>query len=320
MALITQIGNPILWQESTHQDRGMKHWRKRWRWIGYVIVMLLIGLVASTLNDIQYGTRETATFVIWTIHICACLFSIVAGANVISREHVGATWDALVLTGVSARSILWGKWRAALRRAGGWLLLLGITRLAMLPIYSYALLNRFAYWTSYGTNSSRFNDPDARFEIELIAWAALLSVVMTVVLTVLEVLACTALGMAASALTKRGAFAIVVASIIRFAPVAIFAGFTFYELRDAPYRAYRWWRFTPFALADGGTSPLYMLALPAVNWTRGRHMEALPGLLLASGMLTIILIVSLLVAWWCIRRSGALAEMKSKKVVVEQSA
>jgi hypothetical protein len=289
----------------------MRRWRKRWWWIGYVIVLALIGFLAASLQDIRYGTRETALLVIWVIHACAAIFSIVAGANVISREHVGATWDTLVLTGVSARQILIGKYKAALRRSAGWLLLLGITRLAMIPIFIHAMMNRFAWFYFYNFNNTggynnRFGDVDYQIEIELLAWAVLLAVVGTVFLTVLEVMASTALGMAASAFTRRGGLATILAITIRFAPVAIFTGFMFFEFRDAPYRGYRWWRYTPFSLADTGTSALYQLSLPVVNWTRGRHIEALPGLLLASGLLLVILTAALFVAWYCIRRSGAL--------------
>jgi ABC-type transport system involved in multi-copper enzyme maturation permease subunit len=314
MALLTQVNNPVLWQENTHQDRGMKRWRKRWWWIGYLIVIMLIGFVASSLQDLRYGTRETAMLVIWVIHATAAIFAIVAGANVISREHVGATWDALVLTGVSARQIMWGKYKAALRRAAGWLLLLGITRLAMIPIYIYALMNRFAWYFNYNSyGNSRYYDSDYQVEIELLAGAAILCVVGTVVLTVLEIMACAALGVAASALTKRGGLAIIMAITVRFIPVAVFAGFTFYEYRDSPYRGWRWWRYTPFSFADAGSSALYQLSLPVINWTRGRHAEALPGLFMASGMLVFLLAASLLVAWYCIRRSGALPASQLKK-------
>ncbi len=318
MALLTQVNNPVLWQENTHQDRGMQRWRKRWWWVGYVIVMLLVGVVASSLQDVRYGTRETALLVIWVIHASAAIFAIVAGANVISREHVGATWDALVLTGVSARQILLGKYKAALRRAAGWLLILGITRLAMIPIFIHAMLNRFAWFYNYNYyNNSAYSDMDYSIEIDLLAWAVILSVVATVALCILEIMTCTAIGMAASALTRRGGLATVLAITVRFAPVAIFAGFTFYEYRDSPYRGWRWWRYTPFSLADTGTSALYQLSLPIVNWTRGRHVEALPGLALASGLLIVLLAASLIVAWYCIRRSGALPEPKLEDLQAE---
>ena len=72
-----------------------------------------------------------------------------------------------------------------------------------------------------------------------VAWAVPLAVVMTVVLTVLEVLCCTALGLAASAVTRRGTTAAISAILIRFTPVILFAGMTRYEVGGF---SWRWWR------------------------------------------------------------------------------
>lgn len=313
---LTKTANPIFWHEQQHQKRVSRRFRRVW-WLPYLIVFALLAFVTVTLQDIRYGTRETGMFVIWVIHASAALFSIHAGANVISREHVSVTWDALVLTGISARQILIGKWRAALRRAAPWVLILGIARLAMIPIFTLAVLNRMALWFNYNAtvNSSRYYDSGTNpFEITILPWAVSLAVLLTVLLTILEVVACTALGMAVSAVAKRGGLAMVVAGVIRFAPVAIFAGFTLYAFRDSPYRGYRWWRYTPFSLADTGSSALSQLSLPEIVWTRGRQLEALPGIALALGLLLIILFGSLAVALHAIRRSGALAvhaEMRS---------
>src|SRR5262249_13768334 len=149
---------------------------------------------------------EVALFVIWIVHIMTAVRAVVAGANAISREHVGQTWDALGLTGVSARKILFGKWRAALYSIRSWVLGLGVVRLAMLPVFMIALVHRYIwfqfglYYTG-GTGSSTYAStyfPDAQFT--WVPEAALLAVVMVVLLTVLEALTCTALGLAASAL------------------------------------------------------------------------------------------------------------------------
>lgn len=313
---LSSVRNPVFWQEVTHQERGMRHWRKRWRWIGYVLVGGLIGFVASTLQDPTYGTRETGMLAIWIVHTCAAIFSIVAGANVISREHASVTWDSLVLTGVSARKIMFGKWKAALRRAGGWMVLLGMIRLAMIPVFTFALLNRFAYFYGSGYYSSRsYYDETVIPTVEIVPWAVLAAVGFTVLLTALEILSCTALGMATSAVTRRGAWSIISAITIRFAPVIIFAGYTAHDLGGNSYRVWRWWRSTTFAIADGGTSPLYYLSMPSIVWTRNRQPEALPGLFLAMGSLLLILVISLIVAWWAIRRSGALPAGKASETI-----
>jgi hypothetical protein len=83
---------------------------------------------------------------------------------------------------------------------------------------------------------------------------------------------------------------------------------TRYEIGAAP--TWRVMRFTPFALADGGTAPIYQLVLPVMSWTRGRHEEAFPGLLLATGLIVVLLLVALVTAFIAIRRTGALAHPK----------
>jgi uncharacterized membrane protein len=46
--------------------------------------------------------------------------------------------------------------------------------------------------------------------------------------------------------------------------------------------------------------------LPLTSWTSTAHANAFPGVLLAAGLLTALLVVSLLIAWAAIRASGAL--------------
>jgi len=122
------------------------------------------------------------------------------------------------------------------------------------------------------------------------------------------VLCCTALGLAASAVVRRGSLATAIAISIRFIPVILFAAFTRYDIGAAP--SYRLLRYTPFALADGGTSPLYQLVLPLMPWTQGRHVEALPGLVYATALIVVLLVLALVVAFVAIRLTGALPHPK----------
>src|SRR5438128_2332293 len=135
MAILTRVDNPILWQEVTHQERSIPRWMQRIGVLGIILLASALLYTFTTLSKIDAPTREVALIVIWIVHSATAVRAIVAGANTISREHVGLTWDALVLTGVSARLILLGKWRAALWRVRGWALALGVVRLAMLPLF-----------------------------------------------------------------------------------------------------------------------------------------------------------------------------------------
>ncbi len=311
MAILTRVDNPILWQEVTHQERSVPRWMRRLGVTGVMLLASALLYTVMTLSKIDAPTREVALIIIWIIHSATAVRAIIAGANTISREHVGQTWDALVLTGVSGRLILLGKWRAALWRVRGWGLALGIVRLAMLPLFVLALINRFVYFGGYryATNYNSYNS--SYFYTGDFTWipeATILAVVMTVVLTILEVLCCTALGLASSAVVRRGSLATAIAITIRFVPVILFAAFTRYDIGAAP--SYRLLRYAPFALADGGTSPLYQLVLPLMPWTQGRHVEALPGLFYATALIAALLIVALIVAFVAIRRTGALPHPK----------
>src|SRR5579871_5340497 len=140
---IRQLKNPIAWQELFHLQRTAINPLSRLR----LLVPLLVGLmfvgVALTLNNIDYPTRELGIFAIYIVHVLTALRALDAGANAISREHTGQTWDALILTGVNARQILFGKWRAVLEHVAPWMGLLGVLRLAMIPVFLVALTNYY---------------------------------------------------------------------------------------------------------------------------------------------------------------------------------
>lgn len=299
------ISNPIEWQETQYQRRIMPTLARRYGYMVPAMLVFVVALVVLTLLDISAQTRNVAIYVIWIVHVTTAARAISVGANAVSREHVGKTWDALVLTGVNAQQILMGKWLGVLHRVAPWMLMLGALRLVMIPVFTLAMTNRFAYWSggSYGYGGGYTQSVPS--PIEWVAWAAFASVIFTVLLTVLEVMACTAIGLAASAAMRKGWTAMIVAFCIRFAPVVLFGAFTRYEV--ATGMAYRVLRHPILSLADGGTAPLYLLALPYTYRTQTVHAEALPSILMVGLMLGTMTVGALLVAWWAIRRDGALA-------------
>jgi ABC-type transport system involved in multi-copper enzyme maturation permease subunit len=297
------IHNPILWQEATHFRRTARAWR-RWELpLGVLVVGVIVGMMWHYVNDGRgYPALQYAIPAIWIVHGIVALRALIAGVNVFSREHVGQTWDALVLTGVSARRILLGKLVATLRTVLPWLLLLATMRMAMLPLMSLSLTQTYAYVTcarsSYGCD-------EYYPSIDWVPWAWFSSVGLTLAATVLEVMACVALGLATSAITRRPISAAVFAIIVRFIPVALFATFARQSLGNTYF--WRYWTFWPFTIADGGTVGLMEMAFPLIRWTQGEHMEVLPGVLGAIGMLALLLVGSLVVTLRAIRREGALA-------------
>lgn len=309
---LAAIHNPILWQESTHQQRSAPRMVRYGRLLYPLALLAIIVGIPLLLIDFQTALDHTvfiALFAMWVVNTAVAARAIIAGANAISREHVGLTWDSLVLTGMSARQILMGKWRAALNRVAPWMFSLGVARLAMLPVLLYSVTVRLSYfWAQRNISGSySYYYDEEVFFLQWVPEAAVIAVVACVALALLEVAACTALGLAASALTRRGTVAAALAFSLRFAPVAIFAGFVRYELGA---NSFRWFRTTLFSIADGGTSPLYQFMVPVSPWTYDRHLSALVHLglciLLYAGMLALGLGITLYV----IRRTGALNHVR----------
>src|SRR2546430_8335683 len=165
------------------------------------------------------------------------------------------------------------------------MVMLGVIRLVMIPIFMVALVNRYAWLVVRYSNYSYFDDAEP---VTWVPWAAVLAVVMTVVLTILEVLCCTAIGLAASAVARRGISAIVGAILVRFTPVILFAAFTRYELAGESSNSYAVLRFGPFGIADSGTAPLSRLSVPYTPLSTITHGDALYGLSLATVVLIVL--------------------------------
>jgi ABC-type transport system involved in multi-copper enzyme maturation permease subunit len=320
MVALIRFANPIEWQETNHQRYSIPLVMRRWWLLAPLSLALVVTVVALTLQDITSPTRDLAIYIIWIVQAITAARAISAGANAVSREHTGKTWDSLVLTGVSARRILWGKWLGVMHRIAPWMLALGTVRLVMLPILMLSLVNRYAWYTGYRyySTGSSYYGVDYLPDVSWVAWAAILAVVMVVVLTLLEVMCCTALGLAASAVTRRGWLAMVGALTVRCIPVILFAVFTRYEVGYAP--SWRVLRFPALSLADSGSSSIYQLVLPLNSWTNGTHINAVGPLMVTALFLFVMFAASLIVAWAAIRRAGALphldsAALKSRAVI-----
>lgn len=309
MSALTTSENPIAWQETIHQTRSAPHTLRHWSKLGPLILASMIVLVVLTLHDIEFSTREFAIFCIWFVQIATAMRALIAGANAISREHVNLTWDTLVLTGVSARQILLGKWFAAMRRVAPWMLALGVIRLAFIPVFLMGLVNFWAWqsslYSNYNGYSSSYYDEPCVNVIVWVPWAHLLAVIMSVALTILEVMCCTAIGLAASAIARRGITAMAWAIMIRFAPIMLLVAFTRYQLGGGAH-SYAVLRFAPFTIADGGTAPLSRLSVPLTPMSCDTHGDALLGLAFATLLIFALLVGSLVVAWAAIRLTGAL--------------
>jgi hypothetical protein len=119
-----------------------------------------------------------------------------------------------------------------------------------------------------------------------------LAIGMTVILTVIDICCCAAIGLAASGITHHSGFAAAIAILLRFSPLIVFMAFGY---NDGNF--WEWWSAPGFALVDGGTAPAVQLIMPLLpTWA---HFNPLLGLLLITivliGLLLIVVNVSLLI-------------------------
>jgi hypothetical protein len=126
-------------------------------------------------------------------------------ANSIARERQNNTWDMLVLTGLDARQIVYGKWWAIVQRQWRNYAVLGLLRMGAIVWFSAAASRIFAYSYLYGGFWFMLPNP---LHI-LIAGAAILA------LTLVNLGFTAACGVLASSQSERSALALVRAIILR---------------------------------------------------------------------------------------------------------
>lgn len=111
-----------------------------WIWIAYILlvpaaIVSVVFFIGAVLNQFVTGgihllppAIENLLGAVGATHLLAMnlamylvltLITLALAANSISREKRGKTWDNLLLTGVSARQIVWGKWWATLAALWG---------------------------------------------------------------------------------------------------------------------------------------------------------------------------------------------------------
>lgn len=269
-----------------------------------VIILTLVGILAMLfalllwMYPSPYGQRFIWMFfpawAIWVIYAITVLQTIVASIGILNTEYTHQTWEPLVVTGISVRRILLGNWLAAIHRIRGWLFFLAIARIAVLPIY--LLVSANVAPTECGSfGSGCVLQPPAPPGVWFVA------IGMTVGLTILDILCCSLIGLAASAITRHSRFAAVLAILLRFSPLIVFLAFGF---NDSNF--WEWWASPSFALVDGGTAPAVQLIMPLI--TSQVHFDPLLGLLLITSALTLIFLVVLSTTLVILRLNGGSAQ------------
>jgi hypothetical protein len=174
--------NPITRAELSYQGQPVPHrrgWRRWFGWIGravtlfaYVLTLIMsVSEVAmSLLNlNVSRGLEGGLIFVesigvlnliplcvVVVMHFSLMIQTLSRSANSVARERQGNNWDMLVLTGIDASRIVWGKWWATVRHLWRPYLRLGIFRAAMIIGYGLYISRPYYFYNS----SQNYNRPD----------------------------------------------------------------------------------------------------------------------------------------------------------------
>lgn len=321
-----QPDNPILRAEINHQQRTIPRWLQWFDRFGVVVVALVVSFVLLYLpavNDL-YGTASMPSqqllsmllAVSWITQLVVILRGLLGGLNTMHQQQ----WDVLALTGISPRQLFIGKWWSALHQLRGWLLALGIIKLAAAAVVILNLIV-FCYRNPLQSLSTQIDyyshGPRPLIESAFLLlptdFPALPSVerivvtgALTVATTVLEVMASTALGVAGG-LVPHKVIGLVSVLVLRFSPVV---GFTLFP--NAPFTSgrleWRWLEYTWFSLADGGSTAIMRSGLTsrAIASGKGVTESVLLAFYAAIAMYLVYLLFAFVVSHILLRRQGLL--------------
>lgn len=286
--------NPVAQAELNHQQRSTTTQQKWKRFptifgIALVIGLLsylavlstpelaalltpLIGLPESELDVLLRGWFDTITILIGALimihHLAFATAALQVAAASISREKNGRTWESLLLTGMDARQIIYGKWSATLRTLWE----------AYCPLFFLRLA--VALWMGAASGATRFNpyfSPPSLLDILLIGGITALFPLCYAGFTVM-------LGLLASLMVTSEIAAHRVASALHFSTIVlslcfILATFAlpYYDIDPALVSMIPALFVTPL---DGGM--LALVGMIASNGSISRHY--LLGLLLCGAL------------------------------------
>jgi len=312
-----QTSNPIYKSEMAYQRRNPLN--RTVSTIGLLATLAILILVPLTLIDLGTAVESTVNLVfvtLWVVHAMVAVRCLIAGVASISREHDNHTWESLVMTGVPIVSILWGKYRAALRRIAPWVVGLAVVRMALLPVLMVAVTARLAFFYGGQCYSTPYGYPgggNGVCDVYVVRSVAIFGVLMAILLTIVEGALCVAIGMAAGAILKRGPISLMAALLARFVPVAVLIALTRYDLGT---NSFLWYRVATFAFADGGTSQLYQFIVPVSPWTWGRVTAAFPLSWLVAGSMAFVTLLTLAIIWLAILLRGALRKDRTARLSI----
>jgi hypothetical protein len=236
---------------------------------------------------------------------------------VIRRDSNGPNWDDLKLVNISPLRFLFGKWWAAFYRVRGWMVALGIMQMVLVGI----MMSHYLMWMykehvySCHFDITRHNDYGSYYCViewddnfkSWQTWSPLLiplSISSAITLSIIEMMASTAIGVAFGLLLRGNLLGLLFGLIARTAPVIYYSTWpneysSQYYIAESEIWAWRWYEYTWFSLADGGTTAIMrMIVTPGWFDQYGRSPEGIFTALAAGfGLLALLFMGAMFVSW-----------------------
>ncbi len=271
-----------------------------------LIIFALAGILSSlfvlllSMYPSAYGEHLIWMFypawTIWVIYAVTVSQTIIASIGILGAEYTYQTWEPLIITGISARRIMVGTWLAALHRVRGWIFFLVIARIAVLPVYLIVSAKVAPFECQYFSGNCIWQP-----FVYSTGW--ILAITTTVIFTLLDILCCSIIGLAASVIMRHSRFAATFAVLLRFSPLIIFMMFGFND-----NNFWEWWAAPAFALVDGGTAPAIQLIMPMLP--SYVTFNPLSGLALIAAALMVLFLTVVFGTLTILRLNGASAQRR----------
>jgi hypothetical protein len=306
--------NPIAIREMRAYERSVPLWARRMETVGVVAValalcvFLVIGWLLPYVNiPLGFFQFETVQIVVGCMYGLVLLRCITAGVGVANRYHAR---DDLLLTTIRPHTIIAGQWYAAVYRVRGWMVALGLVRMTatMVLIAKFELNGYITYLYYFAPNSMYCCTSIEAYNSAYLPWQIPLAFAFTILLGLFEVWASVGVGLLAGTWFRQVGVAWVAALVLRGLPIALFAWFPTHTVGySLDWLVVRWYEYSWFAFADGGTTALLRLTLPIYSYTQlGWYLvRALLPFLAAIHMLLVYGVGAYALSYWHWRRLRA---------------
>lgn len=275
-----QPDNPILRAEMAYQRRTIPRSLQWFDRFGVILVALVTSVcllyfpVINNTYGISWPVENVKALLVllWITQIVMMLRCVIAGFNATRNHHGRQHWEALTLTGISPRRLFIGKWWGVLHGLRGWLVALGIFKLALfayvtVSLIAYCYLSPFLIIVNnlsiYSRDSVSFaqvaiNRSNETFQSLPPLNRIVLTGFLIVCVSLLEILASTVIGMVGGLFSVKS-IGLVAALALRFSTFA-FMWIPDYRLFGSVF-LWRWNEYTLFSLVDGGSTAILRAGL-----------------------------------------------------------